>query len=249
MNKTELKKLLAAGEWNDVEFKEARSSVPRSAYETVAAFANTHGGHLVFGVAQRDNAFEITGDVFGDDSRLWEPGEKEVRNPAIAMAMRRIAMCEQAGTGLRMMRETWRKLGHPSPTYENDRTRKAFELFIPDLDKEVDMASDLMQAMFSVKTPTQPPTQSATQSSDPVTRLLAALLHGEMASGELREALGIKHRPTFRENYLHPAIEAGLIEYTIPHKPNSRLQKYRLTGKGRQTLASEPTTGDGGGNG
>jgi len=88
------------------------------------------------------------GDVFGDDSRLFEPGEKEVRNPAIAMAMRRIAMCEQAGTGMRMMREEWQKLGHPAPTYKNDRAWKAFEFFIPELDKEVDMASDLMKAMF-----------------------------------------------------------------------------------------------------
>ncbi|KAB2838442.1 MAG: transcriptional regulator, partial [Burkholderiales bacterium] len=42
------------------------------------------------------------GDSFGDDRRLLEPGEKELRNPAIAMALRRIDMCEQAGTGLRM---------------------------------------------------------------------------------------------------------------------------------------------------
>ena len=88
------------------------------------------------------------GDVFGDDSRLFEPGEKEVRNPAITMAMRRIAMCEQAGTGMRMMREEWQKLGHPVPTHKNDRSWKAFEFFIPELDKEVDMASDLMKAMF-----------------------------------------------------------------------------------------------------
>ena len=31
---------------------------------------------------------------------------------------------------------------------KNDRARKAFDLFIPGLDKEVDMASDLMKAMF-----------------------------------------------------------------------------------------------------
>lgn len=143
------------------------------------------------------------GDVFGDDSRLFEPGEKEVRNPAIAMAMRRIAMCEQAGTGMRMMREEWQKLGHPAPTFKNDRAWKAFELFIPGLDKEVDMASDLMKAMFA-DSPLGPrpesPTQSPTQSGDSVHRLLKSLQSGELSSGQLREALSIKHRPTFRQN-------------------------------------------------
>ena len=47
------------------------------------------------------------------------------------MAIRRIARCEQAGTGMRMMREEWQKLGHPAPTYKNDRAWKAFDLFIP----------------------------------------------------------------------------------------------------------------------
>ena len=57
-------------------------------------------------------------------------------------------MCEQAGTGMRMMREAWQALGHPAPVYKNERAWKAFELFIPELDKEVDMASDLMKAML-----------------------------------------------------------------------------------------------------
>jgi len=61
MKITELKKLLKMGEWNDVEFKKARTAVPKSAFETVSAFANTHGGHLVFGVAQQGETYEITG--------------------------------------------------------------------------------------------------------------------------------------------------------------------------------------------
>lgn len=49
--------------------------------------------------------------------------------------------------------------------------------------------------------------------------------------------LKLVHRPTFRANYLTPALNAKFIERTIPDKPNSRLQKYRLTDKGRARLA------------
>jgi hypothetical protein len=44
------------------------------------------------------------------------------------------------------------------------------------------------------------------------------------------------HRPTFRANYLNPALTANLIEYTIPGKPRSRLQKYRLTASGKALI-------------
>jgi ATP-dependent DNA helicase RecG len=66
---------------------------------------------------------------------------------------------------------------------------------------------------------------------------LNLLKQGEQSSSNLREALGISHRPNFRENYLHPALAQGLVEYTLPDKPNSRLQQYRLTDQGRVRLA------------
>ena len=68
--------------------------------------------------------------------------------------------------------------------------------------------------------------------SDPVKNLLNVLKKGALSSGEIRERLNLKHRQSFRENYLHPALEQQIIERTIPDKPNSRLQKYRLTTKG-----------------
>lgn len=54
-----------------------------------------------------------------------------------------------------------------------------------------------------------------------------------MSREALQSALGLLDRKSFRERYLNPALTDGLIEMTIPDKPNSRLQKYRLTDRGR----------------
>jgi len=61
VNRQELLKRLKGHEWTDVEFKQARQDVPRSAYETVSAFSNTHGGWLVFGVSEADAGYEVSG--------------------------------------------------------------------------------------------------------------------------------------------------------------------------------------------
>jgi hypothetical protein len=55
----------------------------------------------------------------------------------------------------------------------------------------------------------------------------------------LQTALGLSDRKSFRERYLKPALEAGLIEMTIPEKPQSRLQKYKLTLLGKKVATSQ----------
>lgn len=59
---------------------------------------------------------------------------------------------------------------------------------------------------------------------------------GEMTRSELMVVLSLKDRMHFSREYLQPALESGCIEYTIPEKPKSRLQKYRLTKRGRALL-------------
>lgn len=59
-------------------------------------------------------------------------------------------------------------------------------------------------------------------------------LEGEMTRDEIQEKLKLVHRENFRKFYLRPALDSGLIEMTIPDKPNSKFQKYRLTEKGRK---------------
>ena len=44
--------------------------------------------------------------------------------------------------------------------------------------------------------------------------------------------MDLTDRTKFRRKYIHPLLEAGIIEQTMPEKPNSQNQKYRLTAKG-----------------
>ena len=48
---------------------------------------------------------------------------------------------------------------------------------------------------------------------------------------------GRTDRTKFRRQVLRPLLEAGWLEMTVPDKPTSSKQKYRLTEKGRYILA------------
>jgi ATP-dependent DNA helicase RecG len=61
MTRDELIARLQGYEWTDFECKKARRGVPRDAYSTVSAFANTQGGWLLFGVSESGGQLEVTG--------------------------------------------------------------------------------------------------------------------------------------------------------------------------------------------
>ena len=67
---------------------------------------------------------------------------------------------------------------------------------------------------------------------------LVEAMQGEMKRSEIQAALGLKHEDHFREAYLRPALDASVIEMTIPDKPRSSRQKYRLTASGQALLKS-----------
>ena len=190
-----------------------------------------YGDHTRKGVIQffTDGIqFWNPGDSFSNTEHLLAPGEKEARNPSIVMAMRRIDMCEQAGTGLRMMRREWQKLGHPAPVHRNDRAHKSFEIFLPDVSSRV----------------AGPRGTPAIPEVPPEVRQLVSVLHGEMSRLELMQALGLKDRKHFRQQYLQAAISKGVVEMTLPDTPYSRLQRYRLTSAGQlvRSTPSPPTS-------
>ncbi len=72
--------------------------------------------------------FRNPGDAFATTDTLLEPGAKDVRNPDIVAAFRRLGLSEQAGTGIRAIFRNWQELGHVPPVIDNDKTNKVFEV-------------------------------------------------------------------------------------------------------------------------
>lgn len=70
-----------------------------------------------------------------------------------------------------------------------------------------------------------------TENAD-IVKLLMAIGTQEMSVKQMMEAVALKHRPTFLENYLNPAINEGYIRMLYPDSPRHPRQKYLLTVKG-----------------
>jgi Fic family protein len=68
----------------------------------------------------------------------------------------------------------------------------------------------------------------------PEVKSLLSVITSDHSRVQLQDLLGLKDEKHFRTKYLNPALDLELIERTIPDKPNSRLQRYRLTDKGLQ---------------
>ena len=82
--------------------------------------------------------------------------------------------------------------------------------------------------------PSQASDQESDQVSDQVARLLAVLRKGPKTAAELMAAMGLSHRPSFRRNYVRPAISAGLVSMTRPESPTAKNQRYRITERGKK---------------
>ena len=66
--------------------------------------------------------------------------------------------------------------------------------------------------------------------------ILLRLCRTESTLLELMSAVGRKSRTKFRIQFIQPLLDLGLIQMTIPDKPNSRLQKYRITPAGIEAM-------------
>lgn len=124
-----------------------------------------------------------------------------------------------------------RVLGPPQEVHE---VKNAFAAYEAMPSWNADSSKDLLAAILTALREASATDPVADPVTDQVAALLRILKSDPLSATDGMTRLKLSHRPTFRANYLNPALAAGLIERTVPDKPNSRPQKYRLTAKGRR---------------
>ena len=109
--------------------------------------------------------------------------------------------------------------------------QQAYYAALANADKLADcapFAEFILDALMEALSGALPSDQVTDQVSDQVKRLLGVIGPGEEASAsELMRRLGLVHQPTFRANYLRPALAAGVVVMTQPDSPRSPTQRYR----------------------
>jgi ATP-dependent DNA helicase RecG len=154
-------------------------------------------------------------------------GSKSVRrNPLIADLLHRIAYIEKAGTGIRRMRDGARDQGYPEPEFSAGSFFSAVFRPIAPIAGH-DEAHETLE-------PTEHVLHMYRTSDEHVAVLQAAM--DPKTRDALQMVAGIRHRQHFYREYLHPLLEEGLLEPTIPDKPRSPKQRYRTTPAGRAVL-------------
>ena len=204
---------------------------------------------IVNAVAHRD--YTSNGSVqvmlFADRLEIWNPGGlppsltlemlrlphgSVPRNPLLAESLYLAKYIERMGTGTQDMILRCREAGLPEPQFA------LTDGFVITLGRRPQRAIEAVTGQVGG--------QVAGQVEAWIVHALSACLAGPRRSHEIQEATGFRHRETFQRNYLDRLLAEGLLERTIPDKPTSRLQKYRITEKGRAWLA-HPDMEPGGG--
>ena len=155
-----------------------------------------------------------------EDLRAGRAVSRRYRNRRIGEFLKELDLTEGRSTGIPKILRNMEANGSPVPEFETDEDRTYYLVRLP--------------AHSSAKVGTG---QVGTKLA--LSRHQVAILHkchDDSALVDLMALAGRSDRTKFRIQVLNPMLEAGLVEMTIPDKPRSSRQKYRITDKGRAAL-------------
>lgn len=157
------------------------------------------------------------------------------KNPNIARFFRQISRADELGSGVRNLMQYGKIYSGKNPILEeNDIFRTT--IYYPDFETTQKSEKKIFQNQVGAQNNNHSQAQQESQQESLRNRVLMLLINKELSKSEISRNLSHKKI----SGQLHPVSKSlladGEIEYTIPEKPNSRMQKYRLTGRKKHTI-------------
>lgn len=195
---------------------------PRAMREALSN-AICHRDYAVVGasvsVAMYDDRLEIINPGllrFGfTPETLYQPHESRPCNPLIANVFYRAGIIERWGTGTLNIIDWCRENGNPKPEWRVDVNFVAI-VFYP------------VTGWAGAKPESQPKIQPELQPESLRDKVLQLLAREPLSKSEISRKLGQKAISGHLNKVIKNLLEEGVVAYTIPEKPRSRAQKYRM---------------------
>ena len=198
---------------------------------------------IVNAVAHRDYTSNGSAQVmlFSDRLEVWNPGTlppsltlEKLRhphgsvpgNPLLAEPLYLTKYIERMGTGTGDMIERCKNAGLAEPEFS------LTDGFVTTIRRKPGRAFEVVGGKA------QPESRPESQPESLEIRVLRHLTASPLSKAELSARLGQKEISGQLNKVIRVLLGDQTIEYTLPDKPNSRLQKYRLTAKGKALLST-----------
>ena len=179
------------------------------------------------------------------DLRTGKAVSRRYRNRRIGEFLKELDLTEGRSTGIPKILKVMKENGSPPPEFETDEDRTFFLIRLPVHPRatgEATIEATRKDTLGLGTTPGLSRDQVGTKlalSKHQVKILYKCLI--DTGITELMKIAKRKDRTKFRDQVLNPLLESELLKMTIPDKPTSPNQKYRLTEKGRELMAAGGT--------
>ena len=224
-------------------------SIPEEAVREVVVNALVHASYAERSTPIRVGFYDDRIQV--DSSGLLLPGmtvetmrrASRLRNPALARVFREAGIMEQWGTGVQRVFDQVAEAGLPEPVIEETMDRVRVTVYVPSHDpagrsrpaRETE-GGPLSHQVKPSDEQVSKSSEQASKSSEQVAVLLRRAAAGPCSRADLLTTIGLSDAYGNYRRHLLPLVEQGYLARTIPDKPNSRFQRYRLTDAGRAHL-------------
>ena len=188
-------------------------------------------------------------------------GSSRIRNHVIARVFRELNLSQRWGSGISSIFNEAKALRLPEPQIMEIGTRIRVTIYLAasvtvfceaaQVEQRLAQVSNMIEAQDEMRTEVNKEAQERAQNEaqhevrvkgQVDAHILAVCFPTPLSSAEIAAALGHKQLSGNLRKALPRLRDAGLLEYTIPESPNSRLQRYRLTKKGKATHLTANST-------